>query len=144
MHRQHHLIGLRLIRERLVLIAKPQELFLAVSLADVYAKGDQLLVDHILKGIRLCGVGCAFDGDGPLIVGAGRGTPGAVFLLHIHTYTAINADAVVAACLSGSRQKDTAECFHRALPHHTVGRDTVDGVRPLPGVVGAEFCVRYQ
>lgn len=96
------------------------------------------------EGIRLCGVGRAFDGDGPLIVGAGRRTPGAVFLLHIHSDSAVHADAVVAACLSGSRQKDIAQRLHRALSHHTVGRDTVDGVRPLPGVVGAEFCVRYQ
>ena len=96
------------------------------------------------KGIRLCGIGRALDGDRPLVVGAGGGTPGAVFLLHIHSHTTVHADAIVAACLSGSRQEDIAQRLHRALPHHAVGRNAVDAVRPLPGVVWAEFRIRYQ
>ena len=144
MHRQHHFIGLRLIRERLVLIAKPQELLLAVSLADIHAKSDQLLVNHILKGIRLGRIGRALNGDRPLVVCIGRGTPGAVLFLYIHSDSAILADTVVAACLFGNRQEDIPQCFHRALPHHAVGRNAVDAVRPLPGVVWAEFRIRYQ
>ena len=108
------------------------------------AQWNERLVDHILKGIRLCGIGRALDGDRPLVVGAGGGTPGAVFLLHIHSHTTVHADAVVTACLSGSRQEDIAQRLHRALPHHAVGRNAVDAVRPLPGVVWAEFRIRYQ
>lgn len=116
---QHHLIRLRLIRERLVLVSQPQELFLAVSLADVRAEGDQLLVDHILKGIRLSRIGRALNGDSPLVVCIGRRTPGAVLFLYIHSDSAILADTVVAACLFGNRQEDIPQCFHRALvlPH---------------------------
>lgn len=144
MNSQHHLIRLRLITECLILITQPEELFLAVALADIHAELNERLVDHILKGIRLCGIGRALDGDRPLVVGAGGGTPGAVFLLHIHSHTTVHADAIVAACLSGSRQEDIAQRLHRALPHHAVGRNAVDAVRPLPGVVWAEFRIRYQ
>ena len=141
---QNHLIRFWLIRERLVLVSQPQELFLAVSLADIRAERDQLLVDHILEGIRLGRIGRALNGDRPLVVCIGRGTPGAVLFLYIHSDSAVLADTIVAACLFGNRQEDIPQCFHRALSYHTVGRDAVDGVRPLPGVVRAEFCVRYQ
>lgn len=80
---QNHLAGLRLIGESLVLITEPDEFRFSVALANVYAQGDEFLIDRISERIRLCGIGRAFDGDRPLIVGVGGRTPGTVFLLNI-------------------------------------------------------------
>ena len=44
---QHHLPGLRLIGERLVLITKPQEFRLAVTLADIHAQFDERLINDV-------------------------------------------------------------------------------------------------
>ena len=96
---QHHLIALRTVIKRLVLISQPEQLRLAIALADVGAKLDEPLVHHILERIRLGIVAGALNGDGSLVVGCGRGTPGAVLLFHIHSDPTIDTDAVVAACL---------------------------------------------
>ena len=96
---QHHLVRFRGVVQRLGLIAEPEQLCLAVALADVGAKLDESLVHHILERIRLGIVAGALNGDGSLVVGCGRGTPGAVFLFHIHPDPAVHANAVVAACL---------------------------------------------
>ena len=96
---QHHLVGFRRIVQCLGLIAEPEQLRLAVALADVGAKLDEPLVHHILEHIRLGIVAGALNGDCSLVVGCGRGTPGAVLLFHIHSDPTIDTDAVVAACL---------------------------------------------
>ena len=96
---QHHLVRLRSVVQRLGLIPQPEQLRLAIALADVGAKLDEPLVHHILERIRLGIVAGALNGDGSLVVGCGRGTPGAVLLFHIHSDPTIDTDAVVAACL---------------------------------------------
>ena len=96
---QNHLVGFRGVVERLGLIAEPEQLCLAVALADVGAKLDESLVHHILKSVRLGVVAGTLDGDSSLVVGCGGGAPGAVFLFHIHPDPTVHADAVVAACL---------------------------------------------
>ncbi len=141
---QNHLIGFRGIVQRLGLIAQPEQLRLAVALADVGAKLNEPLVHHILESVRLGVVAGAFDSDCSLVISVGRGTPGAVLLLHIHPDPTIHTNAVVAACLPGCRQKDVTQRFHRALTHHAVRRDAVNAVGALPGVVRAEFGVRHQ
>lgn len=96
---QNHLVRFRSVVQRLGFIAQPEQLRLAIALADVGAKLDEPLVHYILERIRLDGVGGALDGDGSLVVGIGGGAPGAVFLFHIHSDPTIDTDAVVAACL---------------------------------------------
>ena len=56
---------------------------------------DERLIHNITKCIRFRGIGSAFDGYGSLVVCVGRGTPGAVLLLYIHTDTAVRSDTVV-------------------------------------------------
>lgn len=41
-------------------------------------------------------------------------------------------------------QEDITERFHAALTHYAVGRDAVNAVGALPGVVRAEFGVGHQ
>ena len=96
---QNHLVGFRGVVQRLGLISKPEQLRLAVALADVGAKLDESLVHHILESIRLGIVAGALNGDGSLVVSCGGGAPRAVFLLHIHSDPPVDTDAVVAACL---------------------------------------------
>ena len=96
---QNHLVGFRGVVECLGLIAQPEQLGFAVAPADIGAKLDESLVHHILESVRLGVVAGALNGDGSLVVGCGRGTPGAVFLFHIHPDPTVHADAVVAACL---------------------------------------------
>lgn len=96
---QHHLVRLRSVVQRLGLIPQPEQLRLAIALADVGAKLDEPLVHHILERIRLGVVAGTLNGDGSLVVGCGGGAPGAVFLFHIHSDPTIDTDAVVAACL---------------------------------------------
>ena len=141
---QHHLVRLRSVVQRLGLIPQPEQLRLAIALADVGAKLDESLVHHVLKSVRLGVVAGTLDGDSSLVVGCGGGAPGAVFLFYIHPDPAVHANAIVAACLPGRRKKDVAQCFHTALTHHAVRCDTVNAVGALPGVVRAEFGVGHQ
>ena len=136
---QHHLVGCRAVVQRLIFVSEPQELLLSVPLADVNAKGDELLVDHILESVRSRGIGSALDGDCPLVVCIGGGTPRAVLLLDIHSDSAIYADAVVAAGLPGCGQKNPAQGLYAALTHYAVWRDAVNGVRALAGVIRTEL-----
>lgn len=53
MHRQDHLPGFRLVVQRLVLIAKPNEFVLTVTLADINAELDECLIHNIPESIRL-------------------------------------------------------------------------------------------
>ena len=144
MDSQNHLVRFRRVVQRLGLIAEPEQLRLSVALADVGAKLDEPLVHHILKSVRLGVVAGTLDGDGSLVVGCGRRTPGAVFLFHIHSDPPVDTDAVVAACLPRGRQKDVAQRFHGALTHHAVRRDAVNAVGALSGVVRTELGVGHQ
>ena len=144
MDSQNHLVGFRGVVQRLGLISKPEQLGFAVALADVGAKFNEPLVHHILESIRLGGVGSALDGDGSLVVCVGGRAPGAVSFLHIHTDPSVCTNAVVAAGLLGSRQKDVTQRFHRALTHHAVGRDAVNAVGALSGMVGRKFGVGHH
>ena len=141
---QHHLIRLRTVVQRLVLIAKPDQLLLSVPLADIHAEGDQLLIHHIAESVRFRGIGGALDGDGPLVVRIAGTAPGAVLLLHIQSHTTILIDAVVGTCLRGAFRKPVSQSFRAALADHTVRRDAVDAVCPLPGVIRAQFLIGYQ
>ena len=141
---QHHLAGCRGIVQRLVLVAEPDELGLSVAFADIHAKGDEFLIDHCLECIRLRVVRRALDGDRPLVVCVGGGTPGAVLLLHDKRHTPVAADAVVAGRLLGGRREDAAERLNGALTDYAVRRDAVDAVRSLPGVVRAEFGIVHE
>ncbi|EDS08639.1 hypothetical protein CLOSCI_00186 [[Clostridium] scindens ATCC 35704] len=86
----------------------------------------------------------ALNGDCPLVIGATGRTPGAVLLLHAKCDLSVFPDAIIAAGLSGRAGKASADALRRQLADHTVGRNPVNGMRPLPRVVGAEFCVRYK
>ena len=83
MNGQNHLVGGGLIGQSLVLAAQPQELLLAVSLADIHAEPDEGLIHRVPEGVRLLGVRGALDGDSPVIIGAVGGAPGTVLLLYI-------------------------------------------------------------
>ena len=96
---QHHFIRLRIVAQRFRLISKPEQLGFTVALADIHAELDESLIHNILKRIRLGGVGCALNGDCPLVICIAGRAPAAVFLLHIHPDSSVCADAIVAACL---------------------------------------------
>ena len=85
-----------------------------------------------------------FNGDGPLVVGIGRGTPGTVLFFDVHANPSIRANTVVAACLTGSRVHDVTQCFYGALTYHTMRCDAVNGMCALSRVIWTELCVRYK
>ena len=95
MNGKYHLVRLRIVIESLCLIAKPEQLRFAIAFTDVNAEFDERLIHNITKRIRLRGIGSAFDGYGSLVVCVGRGAPGAVLLLYVHTDTAVRSDTVV-------------------------------------------------
>ena len=137
MHRQHHLISFRRIIHRLILIPKPQQFLFSVPPTDIHAERNQLLIHYIPERIRLFRIGCALDGNGPLVIGIRGRTPGAVLLLHIQADPSVLVNAIIAGCFCGRLGEPFSKPLRTALPHHTVGRNAVNAVRPLPGVVGA-------
>ena len=143
-HGQYHLIRLWIVVQRFRLVPKPEQLGFAVAFADVHTELDERPVDDVLERIRFGGIGSALDGDGSLVVGIGRRTPGAVSFLNIHTDPSVCADAVVAAGLLRSGQKDVAQRFHAALTHHAVRRDAVNAVGALSGMVVRKFGVGHH
>ena len=141
---QDHLVRLGGVVEGLVLVAQPEQLLLAVALADVHAERDELLVHDILEGIRRGGVGRALDCHGALVVLRGGGAPRAVLLLYAKKHPPVCADAVVARGLFRGRHKNVAQRLHGALAHHTMRCDAVNGVGALAGMVRAEFRIVYE
>ena len=134
---QHHLIRLRGIVERLILIPQPEKFLLPIPFADVRTQFHEGIVNssgHCVGMIQIAG---ALDGDSPLVVGAAGRTPGAVLFLHAKGDLPVFPDAIVTAGLSGRAGKASADALRRQLSHHAVGRDPVNGMRPLAGVVGA-------
>ena len=142
--RQDHFIGGRAVTERLVLVAQPQELLLAIALADVHAELDERLVNDVPEGIGLGGVRGAFDGDGPLVVGVAGGAPRAVFLLHVKADAAILVDAIVGGSLRAGFCKPVTEALRRTLANDAVRCDPVDGVGALTGVIRTQLGVCRQ
>ena len=143
-HRQDHLVRLRRVVQGLVLVAKPDELLLAVAFADINAELDQRLVDDVPEGVGLRGIRGALDGDRPLVVGVTGGAPRAVFLLDVKTDTAITVNAIVAGGLRRGLGKPVTEAFRCTLADDAVRRDAVDGMCSLPGVIRAELGVSHH
>ena len=134
---QYHLIRLRGIVQRLILISQPEKFLLPIPLTDVRTQFHEGIVNgggHCIRRIQIAG---ALNGNCPLVVGTAGRTPGAVLLLHAKSDLSILSDAIIAAGLSGGAGKASADTLRRQLAYHTVGRDPVNGMRPLPGVVRA-------
>lgn len=141
---QHHLIRFRRVVQRLGLVRKPEQLFLAIALADVGAEFNKGLIDFAVHGVGRGGIAGALDGDRTLVILPAGRTPGAVLLLHTERNPAIRANAVVAAGLTVRADEAVADAFSGGLSHNAVGRDPVNAVRSLTRVVGAEFGVCHQ
>ena len=140
---QEHLVGFRGVIQRFRFVAKPQKFALAVALADIDAEFDQLFVNDVAERIGLRGVGGALDGDRPLIVLARGRAPGAVLLVHVQTDAAGFVDAVVSGDVAGAVEH-LSEGFSGTLADHAVGRDAVDRMGALPGIMRAAFGVNHQ
>ena len=141
---QHHLVLFGGVVQRLGLIRKPEQLLLAAALTDICTQLDQGLIDLTVHGIGRRGVAGALDGDGSLVIFPAGRTPGTVLLLHAERNPAVRANAIVAAGLTVRADEAVTDAFSGGLSHNTVGRDPVNAVRSLTGVVGAEFGVRHQ
>ena len=140
---QNHLIRCRRIVQRLVLVPQPEQLGLAVPLADVGTKLDQRSVHGTVHSVRVGQVAGALDGDSPLVVCRTGRAPAPVLLLDTKRHTTVLADAVVTACLPGGTGEAATDTFRRQLPHHTVRRDAVDAVCPQAGMVRAEVRISH-
>ena len=111
MNGQHYLVRLRLIGERFVSAAKPQQLGLAIALADIRTQPDERLIDLIVERIRLLSIAGAFKGDRPLVICFGGSAPGAVSFLHAERNPAVRADTIITVRLSGFAGKTSANAL---------------------------------
>ena len=128
-----------------VFSGRPDEALDAVALADVGHEIQQRGV--CLRGdgpVRRAAVVGDFDGDGPLVVGVGRGAPRAVCLVDVQGDPAVGADAVVAGRLPRRAGEQVAAGLDGAVAGHTVDRDGVDLLGALARVVRAELGVDHQ
>ena len=141
---QHHFVRLGRVVQRLGLVRKPDQLLFPVALADIRTQLDQGIVDLAVHGIGCGGVAGALNGDGTLVILPAGRTPGAVLFLHTERNPAVRADAVVAAGLTVRADEAIADAFCGGLSHNTVGRDAVNAVSSLTGVVGAQLGVCHQ
>ena len=142
--RQNHLVRLRDIVQRFVLIPQPQQHLLAVPLADIDTEFHKAVVDRIAKRIGVSLIAGAFDSDGSLIVFPAGRTPGTVLFFDTKRHTAVIADAIVAACLSVGANETAADTLCRKRPNYAMRSNSVDTVGSLPGMVRAEFGVDYE
>ena len=133
--RDNHFIRLRRITQSLILIPKPQQFLFAVAFTDIHAEFDQLVIDLAVHGIGFFRIRRAFDRHSSLIISVAGSTPRSVLLLHVKPHTAILVDTVVAGSLCRGSGKPAAKAFCSTLAHNTVWRDTVDLMRPLPGMI---------
>ena len=100
MDSQHHLIRLRGIVQRLILIPQPEKFLLPIPFADVRTQFHESIVNgggHCVGMIQTAG---ALDGDSPLVVGAAGRTPGAVLILHATSALPILSATIITAGLS--------------------------------------------
>ena len=134
---KYHLIRLRRIIQRFSLISQPEKFLLAVPFTDVRTQLHEGIVNGVGHCVGMIQIAGALNSDSPLVIGAAGRTPGAVLLLHAKCNLPILSDAIIAAGLSGRAGKASADALRRQLANHTVGRDPVNGMRPLPGVVRA-------
>ena len=141
---KNHFIRSWVIIEGLRLVRQPQELLLSVPLADVYAEGNERRIRFIAESVGVSGVRRNLNGDSPLVVFLAGRTPGAVLFLHDQGDPAISADAVIAACLPAGRLEYLRNTLRRGLSDHTVGRNSINRMSSLPGMVRAQFGVRHQ
>ena len=141
---EYHLIRLRGIVERLILISQPEKFLLSVPLADVRTQFHEGIINSVGHCVGMIQIAGTLDGDGPLVIGVAGRTPRAVLFLYAKGDLSILSDAIVTAGLSGRAGKASADALRRQLADHTVGSDPVNGMRPLPRVVRAKFCVRYK
>ena len=144
MNRQHHLICRRGVIESFILVRQPDEFRFPVALADVGAELNEAGVDRIVHSIGVKIVAGALNGNGSLVILPAGRTPATVLLLDTKRHSAVLADAVVTACLTARADEAPADAFRTQLTNNTVGRDAVDAVRSLPGVVRAEFRVCHK
>ena len=100
MNRQDHFVCLRGIVQRFVLIPQPQQLALAVVLADIHTEFDERGVHRIPERIGMLAVAGAFDGDCPLVVLPAGRTPGTVLFFDTKRHTTVIANSVVTAGLT--------------------------------------------
>jgi len=101
---EYHFVTLRDITEGLVLVTEPQELALAVTLANVNAEVHKRLVNITVHSVRVCLIGRTLDGDCSLIVGRAGRTPRTVLLLNTERNLSIIPDTVVTACSPSGRE----------------------------------------
>lgn len=135
----HHLVGLRLIGQGLVLVAEPEDLGLPVPAADVrdqVQKGGIGRIGHLVGGV---GIRRHLDGDGAVVVVGVGAAPGTVLLLDVHTDFAILADTIVAAGLSGARSEHAAEALDGHLSYNTMDGHPGNGMLPGAALVGADL-----
>ena len=78
------------------LICFPQKLLNAVTLTDIRTKVNQCGICFVIDRIRMFRIRCYFNCNGTVVIGCIGRTPGAVFLLTIHTDSAIRTNAIVA------------------------------------------------
>ena len=133
-NRQDHLVLRRLVIQRLLFAAQPEQPGLAVPAADVHAQVDQPLVYRIVERIRMELIAGALDRDGPLVVRRGAGAPAAAVFRHAQHHAPVGSDAVVAGGLRGGVVEAGADRLDGQLPDHAVRCDPVDRHRPLPGI----------
>ena len=143
-NRQDHLPALRRIIQCLILIPEPNQLILAVALADIDTELNQLLINDIPECIRLCSIGSTLNRNRPLVIGVTGRAPGTVLLFHIHPDTPVLVNAVVAGCLCATLCKPVTKTFSCTLAHNTMRRDPVDRHCPLSGVVRTQLRISHH
>ena len=128
MNGQEHFVLPLAVGKRGFLVWDPEEFAFPVAAADIGAEGDEGREDRLVHGVGFRRVGRAFDRHGAMVIFRGGGTPRAVLLLNIHSYTTVRSDAVIGACLTLLGQEDIAQHLDGALSDDAVRRDAVDGM----------------
>ena len=122
--------------QRLILIPQPEKFLLPISFTNVRTKFHEGIVNgygHCIGMIQIAGT---LDSNSPLVVGAAGRTPRAILLLHAKCNLPILSDTIITAGLSGGTGKTSADALRCQLTDHTVGRDPVNGMCPLTGMIG--------
>ena len=137
-----HVLLVRLTDKRLV--GLPLKLLDTVALANVDKQVDKRGVGLIRNGVRLFDITGDLNRDCAVIVRRVRGAPRTVFLLDVHTDTAVIPDTVVAGRLPRGRRKHIAEGFDRALPDHAMDSYGIDFVVTRARFIWRDFRIVYK